>query len=87
MPNLKTGAVGVEEEEARLWEKRFLEVDLDDFDDLVGDFEGDLEGEVAGDLRAEKEDLGEVGLSSSFELFSLSLSFLKMWASWTIGGR
>lgn len=49
------------------------------------DLEGDLEGDLAGDLEdlreAEKEVLGD----GESESFSLSLSFLKIWASWTIG--
>lgn len=75
LPNLNDGA-GVEEDEEREWEKRFLEV-------LEGDLEEDLGG-VAGGSEALDLREGEVG---SEVLFSLSLSFLKMWASWTIGGR
>lgn len=62
-----------------------LEADLEGEGDLVGDLEGDF-GD--GELReAEKEFRAERELSlSCFSCFSLSLSFLKMWASWTIGG-
>lgn len=55
--------------------------------DLVGDF-GDLEvGFGDGGVReAEKEFRDERISDLFFSVFSLSLSFLKMWASWTIWG-
>lgn len=53
-------------------------------DDLVGDLDGDFEDV---DVReAENEFRGERISGLFFSLFSLSLSFLKKWASWTIGG-
>jgi hypothetical protein len=64
-----------------------LEGDLDG--DLEGDLEEDLEGDFVGDFvdevrGAEKEFRGDRELSNCsecFSSFSLSLSFLKMWAS------
>lgn len=56
--------------------------------DLVGDLVGDLEvGFGDGGVReAEKEFRDERISGLFFSVFSLSLSFLKMWVSWTIGG-
>lgn len=95
---MKEGAVWVEaEEEDRLCEKRFLVGEEDLVGDLEGDLDlvGDLEKEgrgerggsgrsyaVEGDLAVEDaEESCFSGLSFSR---SFSLSFLKMWASWTI---
>lgn len=53
-------------------------------DDLVGDLEGDF-GD--GDVREAENEFRDERISGLFfSLFSLSLSFLKKWASWTIGG-
>lgn len=55
-----------------------------DLDDLVGDLEGEF-GD--GDVREAENEFRDEGISGLFfSLFSLSLSFLKKWASWTIGG-
>jgi hypothetical protein len=69
---------------------------LGDLEGLVGeDLEGDLVGDLVGDLevgfgdggvREEKEFRDERISGLFFSVFSLSLSFLKMWVSWTIGG-
>lgn len=93
--NLKEGAVGLDvEEEERLWENRFL------VGDLAGDLE--VEKEVRGEEPEPEPGLsdstGFLTFSFTFSCFcfcfsfgswwcfSLSLSFLKMWASWTIEG-
>lgn len=55
-----------------------------DLDDLVGDLDGDF-GD--GDVREAENEFRDGRISELFfSLFSLSLSFLKKWASWTIGG-
>lgn len=55
-----------------------------DLDDLVGDLDGDF-GD--GDVREAENEFRDERISGLFfSLFSLSLSFLKKWASWTIGG-
>lgn len=84
----------VVEEEERLWEaKRGLVGE----EDLEADFEGEgLVGDLAEkveDVRGDEGDESEsecMSFSSSLLLvlvffLSLSLSFLKIWASWTIG--
>lgn len=53
-------------------------------DDLVGDLDGDFGDEGVREAENEFRDERISGLFLS--LFSLSLSFLKKWASWTIGG-
>ena len=53
-------------------------------DDLVGDLDGDFGDEGVREAENEFRDERISGLF--FSLFSLSLSFLKKWASWTIGG-
>lgn len=92
--NLKL-AVGPELEDDRLREKYDCLAGLGDLvgdddleGDLVGGLVGDLEGDFGdGDVReAEKEDRDGRRSGLFFSVLSLSLSFLKMWASWTIGG-
>ena len=67
------------EEEDRLWEK------YEGLEDLEGDLAGDL-GDLVGDLGlgdlvdGEREAENEGGRESR-ACFSLSLSFLKIWAS------